>query len=126
MARFDKYDPVSGGFRAKLNASFTGAAAPLGVGINTSGRVVAGAGNTGIVGVVCSPRDHAAGEPIDVMTDGEIVEFAGSAGVTYTANTTTGVISNGAASATQTKVGFCVEADRLIVRVNADRGFDAT
>lgn len=126
MARIDKYDPVSGGFRAPLNAAFTGAAAPLGVGINSSGRVVAGAGQTGIIGVVCSPRDHAAGEWIDVMTDGELVEFGGAAGTAYTANTTTGVVSNGAASATQTKVGFTVEADRLIVRVNADRGFDAT
>lgn len=126
MARIDKYNPVSGGFRAPLNAAYTGAAAPLAVGLNSSGRVVAGAGQTGIVGVVCSPRDHAAGEPIDVMTHGELVEFAGAAGTIYTANTTTGVISNGAASATQTKVGFTVEADRLVVRVNADRGFDAT
>lgn len=116
MARFDKYDPVSGGFRAPLNAAFTGAVAPIAVGINASGRVVVGAGTTGIVGVVCSPRDHAAGEPIDVMTAGELVEFGGAAGTVYTANTTTGVISTTAKSATQHVVGHTVEADRLIVR----------
>lgn len=125
MARIDKYDPVSGGFRAPLNASFTGAAAPLGVGINSSGRVVAGAGQTGIVGVVCSPRDHAAAEVIDVMTAGELVEFGGAAGTVYTANTTTGVITNGAISATQVPIGYTVEADRLIVRTSVEH-HDAT
>lgn len=126
MARIDKYQPVAGGFRAPLNAAFTGAAAPLGVGLNSSGRVVAGAGATGIIGVVCSPVDKAAGDPIDVMTAGELIEFGGAAGTVYTADTTSGAIGTTAASATKTKVGFTVEADRLIVRVQADRGFDAT
>ncbi len=125
MARIDKYDPVSGGFRARLNANYTGAAAPLAVGLNSSGRIVAGAGQTGIVGVVCSPRDHAAGDPLDVMTSGELVEFSGAAATVYTANTTTGVISNAAASATQVPIGFTVEATRLIVR-KAVPTFDAT
>lgn len=125
MARIDKYDPYAGGFRAPLNAAFTGAAAPLGVGLNSSGRVVAGAGQTGIIGVVCSPADLAAADPIDVMTSGELVEFGGAAGTLYTANTTTGVISNSAASATQIVVGFTVEADRLIVRITPEQ-HDAT
>jgi hypothetical protein len=43
-----------------------------------------------------------------------------AAGTVYTANTTTGVISNAAASATQTPVGFTVEAARLIVRRSAN------
>lgn len=126
MARHDKSVPGVGSLRAPLNAAFTGAAAPLGVGLNSSGRVVAGAGNTGIIGVVCSPVDMAAGDIIDIYDIAELVEFGGAAGTVYTANTTTGVISNAAASATQTKVGYAVEGDRLIVRVNADRGFDAT
>jgi hypothetical protein len=118
MARFDKYDPISGGFRAALNADYTGSANPVGVGVNTSGRVVVGVGAAaiGICGVICQPKNRKAGEVIDVMTSGEIVEFAGSAGVAYTANTTTGAITNGAASATQQAVGFTVEASRLIVR----------
>lgn len=126
MARIDKYDPISGGFRAPLNAAYTGAAAPIGVGLNSSGRVVAGAGVTGIIGVICCPYDKAAGDTVDVMTAGELAEFGGAAGTIYTADTTTGAIGTTAASATKTKVGFTVEADRLIVRVAADRGFDAT
>lgn len=118
MARIDKYDPISGGFRAPLNAAYTGAAAPIAVGINGSGRVVAGASVTGIVGIICSPYNKAAGDIVDVMTDGELVEFGGAAGTVYTANTTTGVISSAAGSVTQVVVGFTVEADRLIVRVD--------
>lgn len=125
MARIDKYDPVDGGFRAPLNASRSGAAAPVGVGINSSGRVVAGAGQTGIVGVLCKPDDAAAADIMDVMTHGELVEFGGAAGTVYTANTTTGVISNAAVSATQVPVGFTVEGDRLVVRMSLPE-FDAT
>lgn len=125
MARIDKVVPGVGSFRAPLNAAFTGAVAPLGVGINTSGRVVAGAGDTGIIGIVVSPADMAAGEPIDVLRFAELVEFGGAAGTVYTANTTTGVITTGAASATQKVVGHTVEADRLIVGVQGPE-FDAT
>lgn len=117
MARIDKYDGVDGGFRAPLAANRSGAAAPIGVGLDVNGRIVAGAGNTGIAGVLCMPDDHSAGDILDAMTDGELVEFAGVAGTSYTANTTTGVISSAAASATQIPVGFTVEATRLIVRV---------
>ena len=124
MARIDKYQPTAGGFRAPLNAAYTGAVAPIGVGINSSGRVVVGAGQTGIVGVICSPYDKAAGDIIDVMTNGELVEFGGAAGTTYTENTNTGVISTGAAPATQVPVGFAGEADRLIVR-KSTAPFDA-
>jgi hypothetical protein len=116
MARIDKYNPVSGGFRAPLNAALTGAAAPVAVSINTSGRVVVGGGTIGVVGVICCPYDKAAGEIVDVMTSGELVEFGGTAGTVYTANTTTGALSNGAKSATQHVVGWTVEPDRLIVR----------
>lgn len=116
MARIDKTDSAIGVFRAPLNAAYTGAAAAIGVGLNSSGRVVVGAGQTGIVGIIVSPYDKAAGDVIDVLTAGELVEFGGAAATVYTANTTTGVISSGAASATQTPIGFTVEADRLIVR----------
>lgn len=115
MARIDKTEPNVGSFRAPLNAAYTGAVAPLAVGINSSGRVVAGAGQTGIVGIVVSPVNKAAGDIIDVLHLGQLVEFGGVAGTVYTANTTTGVISSAAKSATQHVVGFTVEADRLIV-----------
>ena len=126
MARIDKTDSAVGGTRAPLNANLTGAAAPLGVGINSSGRVVAGASQTGIIGVIVSPYDKVAGDIIDVLQLADLVEFGGVAGTVYTANTTTGVISSAAASATQKVVGFTVEADRLVVRCMPDRGFDAT
>lgn len=120
MARFDKYNPVSGGFRAPLNASYTGSANVVGVGINGSGKVVVGAGVTGVIGAICSPLSKNAGDIIDVMTDGEIVQAALVAGTLYTVNTTSGAVSSAAPSATQTPLGWTVEADRLIVR--AQRG----
>jgi hypothetical protein len=120
MARFDKYNPVSGGFRAPLNASYTGSANVVGVGVNGSGKVVVGGGVTGVIGVICSPLSKNAGDIIDVMTDGEIVQAGLVAGTLYTVNTTTGALSSAAPSATQTPLGWTVEADRLIVR--AQRG----
>lgn len=123
MARIDKYDPVSGGFRAPLNAAYTGSPNVVGVGINNQGKVVVGAGVTGVIGVICLPQDKAAGAVVDVMTDGEIVQFGGTVGSLYTVNTTTGAVSTTAASATQTPVGWTVEANRLIVR--AQRGLAA-
>src|SRR5580765_1867101 len=106
MARIDKTNPTSGSFRAPLNAALTGAAAPIAVSINTSGRVVVGAGTIGIVGIIVSPYDKGAGDIVDVLTSAELVEFGGTAGTVYTANTTTGVLSNGAKSATQHVIGW--------------------
>lgn len=121
MARYDKYDPKSGGFRAPLNADMNAVGVsgnPIGVGLNSSGRVVPGAGNTGIIGVVAPTKNMKAGEIIDVMTAGECVECVAplTAGTVITANTTTGALGVSAASATQTPIGYTVEATRLIVR----------
>jgi hypothetical protein len=118
MARIDKTEPNVGSFRAPLHANLSGAAAPIAVGINNSGRVVVGAGQSGIVGLVVSPFDKKAGDIIDVLKLGQLVEFGGTAGTVYTANTTTGVIDDTAKSATQKVVGFTVEADRLIVDIH--------
>jgi hypothetical protein len=120
MARIDKYDPVSGGFRAPLAADWVGNAAPVAVGLDSSGRVVIGVGvaGVGIVGVVCLPQDKKAGTPVDVMQEGEIVEFSGVAGTAYTGLTTApGTVGSTAADATHIRVGFTVEATRLVVRV---------
>ena len=72
--RYDKYDPISGGFRAPLDADVDAADTPLGVGLNSDGEVVAGAGNTGVVGVLWISVDKKAGDKVDVMTAGEMVE----------------------------------------------------
>lgn len=115
---YDKYDPISGGFRAPLAADMDAADTPIGVGLDSSGEVDPGEGQTGVIGVVCLTRDMKAGDIVDVMTDGEIADAAGiAAGTVVTANTTTGVISDGDASASQIAVGFTAEASRLIVRV---------
>lgn len=114
MARIDKLDPVDGTFRAPLAANRTGSALPVGVGLDASGRVVAGGGNSGVIGVLCDPNTRVAGDVVDVLKDCELVEFAGVAGTKYYANDTTGVISSTGGAGT-TYVGHSVEATRLIV-----------
>ena len=126
MSRYDKYEPHAGGFRAPLAAAIVLADGfrAYGVGLNTSGRVVLGQGNTGIIGVLIAHGAKNVGDIVDVMTSGEIAEYtltAGTAaniGVTQTANTTTGLITETAASATQIAVGFTQAVDRLIVRAD--------
>jgi len=87
MARFDKYDPFSGGFRGVLNAAI--AAVDVGkiyaVSVNGSNRVIrTGISATAdIAGVICAVRPMAAGDPIDVMTAGEIVEALETAGTAF-------------------------------------------
>lgn len=115
MARYDKYDPYDGGFRAELAEAIVAddKNVAYGVGLDSSGRVVLGAGETGVVGVLIAHSAKVAGDIVDVMTDGEIVEFGGAAGTAYFANTTTGAIST---TDTGTRVGFTAEGTRLIVR----------
>ena len=133
MARYDKYDPKVGGFRAPLAADFPSADLEKiqAVGLNSSGQVVVGAGNSGIKGVLVLTKAWKAGMIVDVMTSGEIVEFGptagvpgtdfGTAGTSYYANTTTGAVStaNGAGTV---YVGHTVEKTRLIVRTDVNLG----
>lgn len=122
MARFDKYDPVSGGFRAKLNAALVTAdvGKVLGVSINSSGKVVVGgAAVADIVGVICAVRAMAANEPIDVMTQGEINDATYSAGGATAAGDRIYVaIADGATSTTNTGklVGRVIEIGRMVIR----------
>lgn len=129
IARYDKVDPYSGGFRVKLAAAITDPAkiaVPLAVGLNASGRCVEGAGATGVIGVLVVDAPKAAGEVVDVMTAGEIVDLNETnfdPGAKYYGATT------GAVNTTNTGVplGWTVGDDspttgvirsRLIVRVN--------
>lgn len=117
MPRFDKVEPKGGSFRAPLNFAIASSdvGVVVGIGLDTSGRVVKGAGNSGIVAVICPSRVMAAGEPIDCMTDGEIVDTALTAGTKYFA-----AVADGALTVTATanaKIGFTVQTWRLIVRV---------
>jgi hypothetical protein len=122
-ARYDKYDPFSGGFRAPLNADWLDAdvGIPFGVGLNASGKVVKGAGQTGVRGVlVVDAKGRKANDIVDVMTNGEIVDITSPAlvaGQKYGGVAATGVIGAAGAGA-GSEVGFTVEATRLIVRCN--------
>lgn len=120
-ARYDKYDPISGGFRAPLDVAWPAADVGelRGVGLNATGRVVVGAGNTGVRGVLVVNEAKAAGDIVDVMTHGEIVDVAGLvAGTTYYVNDATGVLETTAPAlgANKSQAGSTVEATRLVVR----------
>jgi hypothetical protein len=87
MSRFDKYDGVAGGFRAKLKLAFvvTGATPAItavnrerlfGVSIEAAtGLLLIGGAAGAVRGVVNIREDKAAGDMVDVMTMGEIINF---------------------------------------------------
>lgn len=125
MSRYDKYGPVTGGFRAALLAAIpsTDVAKIQGVRIDTAGKVVIGAtAETAIIGLICPVRAMAAGEIIDVMTSGEIVEATKTAGTAFAAGDIVTVAVSGAVGSTAVGAGFkavgkMIELDRMIVRV---------
>lgn len=126
MSRFDKYGPVTGGFRAPLNAAIS--SSDVGkiqaVSINGSGKVViGGAAETAIIGVICPVRAMAANDIIDVMTSGEIVEATKTGGtawaagdIVYAHGTTGGVGVVDAVSTSGKVIGKMIEATRMVVR----------
>ena len=136
MARYDKYDPVNGGFRAVLVAAIASSAVGgiIAVSLDANGKVVVGtAAQSGFVGVICPDKVFAAGDVIDVMTSGEIVEFttgangaafgAAVAGQIYTANASGAIQTTiPAAGVNYDRVGHSVEATRLIVRCQKAQG----
>lgn len=127
VSRIDKYEPMGGGFRAPLNAAIPLADVGkiIGVSLNGSGKVVYGAAAAaGIKGVINPVHAMGAGEIIDVMTDGEIVECtlndgttALTAGTDYYATATAGTGGITATATSNQYIGHTVENDRLIVRV---------
>lgn len=128
MARYDKYSGVTGGFRAPAAADQAEADYDVvrGAALDAQGRVVFGAaGNSGFVGVTIVDRTkRRAGDILDVMTHGEIVNVAGlAAGTTYYLSAT-GALTNvaPAVGANALKVGHTVEADRLVVRFERVQG----
>lgn len=127
MARIDKYEPLSGGTRAPLAAAWPAADLQkvVGVGLDANGRVVRGAaGNSGFVGVVCLTQVKNVGDIVDVMQDGDMVEMVGlAAGTTYYLDAA-GALSAvaPAAGVNAVRVGFTVEATRLVVRIERMQG----
>jgi hypothetical protein len=115
LARYDKYDPISGGYRALAGEVF--GPGIWGVRINASGKMIKSGAANGVDGVFCNPGplDVPINEPIDVMTRGQVVEFSGGiAGTDYYADVA-GAIT--ATVGTNVKIGVTVEADRLIILV---------
>ncbi len=117
MANYDKYDPKAGGFRAALEADWADADLKkvIGVGLNAAGRVVKGAGNTGLVGVLVLTKSLKAGDIVDIMTDGEIVDLGGNPGTVMYAAPSDGAVT-ATSAAGKTRVGHTVKGDRLVVR----------
>jgi hypothetical protein len=140
VSRYDKYDPKDGGFRAPLNAAWNATSGPsgvtdldrvIGVALNGSGRLIKATTVAGCVGVVVVSGAKAAGDIVDVMTDGEIVELAAAdlqaattpvAGTKYYLDVTAGRLTATAPTPAGTNgfyVGTTVEAGRLVVRTQA-------
>lgn len=142
-ARYDQVEPHVGIVRVPLNADLTfssdGEFGPKAVSINNSGRLVIGtAGQSGCVGVLIKNiaqlpggllgtvvpingwMGGKAGDIMDVMTQGEIVDLdvddfpAGSA---IYAEPDGDLIADDAAG--NVYIGFTIEAGRLFVNVNA-------
>jgi hypothetical protein len=131
MARYDKYDPVSGGFRARLG--FAPVAGEVGdviaVNVDGSGLVQKGSA-TACDGVICLSSLLAQGDVVDVMTDGEIVDIVAGNGVTgFATGATVYSAASGAVGTTApgagvngVRIGKFVEAWRLVVRVRPVQG----
>lgn len=125
MARYDKYDPISGGFRAPLAADW--GAGDVGVvravSLDGNGRVVkVAAADTALAALVID-QTMAAGDIVDCMTAGEIVEVGLAAGTVYYSKAdATLETAAPAAAANKVKIGHTVEADRLVVRVQKVQG----
>jgi hypothetical protein len=133
ISRFDKYDPISGGFRGKLKVALTVTTAlekerVFGVSIEAAtGLLVLGGAATAIVGLIQVRESKAAGDVVDVMTSGEIVDqFFLNDGSTATVLGTAYYVDNvtGALTATTTsnkrvaqRVADSPDKGRMIVRV---------
>jgi len=125
-ARIDKTESSVGVVRGVLNADIANTEwnRLRAVGINSSGKVVLGAGQSGIVGIAIIDRtNYRAGRRVDIFKLGEAILTNDAtensilvAGTRYTANTTTGVVSAAAASASQIAIGYTQEADRFIIQ----------
>lgn len=134
--RYDQVEPHVGIVRAPLAANLTfdanGEFGPVAVSLDANGRVVVGtAGQSGYAGVLVKnvPMVPAgrftagqvinnwmggrAGDVVDIMTRGQIVDVVGLAAGTRVYATPAGALT--ATAAGNTYVGYTVEANRLVV-----------
>ena len=144
MARYDKYGPKTGGFRAPLAAAWNATSGPAGVtdlnrvivvGLNASGQVIKATAAIAAVGILILSEAHAAGDIVDVMTAGEVFDLsaadiqgasAPTAGTQYVLDTTASRLAAQAGVPTAGtnffRVGTTVEAARLVVRCGLLQG----
>lgn len=121
-ARVDKTNSQVGVVRAYLAADIASSEwnKLRAVGLNSSGKVVLGAGASGIKGIaIFDSTNSKAGKRVDIFKLAEFIVSGADllvAATNYTANTTTGVVSSTAASGTQIAVGYTVENDRLVMQ----------
>ena len=143
---YDIYEPMAGGFRARLATSLAadlvnGGIGPIAVSLNANGRMVKGtAGQSGLVGILLknvargpvgswdtslqgTPNANApigvrAGDAVDIMTNGTIVNLNPT---DFPAGTKIFALANGTLSKTSATgaipIGFTVDAGHLVVRV---------
>ncbi len=109
MARYDKVHMI---VRAPAGTALATGGSVISVGLNAGGSVVP-SGTADALGVVVVPGSVGAGHVIGVLLRGEIVEFGGSVAKNYYAGA--GGTIGTAGVGTNSKVGFTVEGDRLIV-----------
>jgi len=127
MPRIDKTESAVGVVRADLAADWaTGDLGGIfGVGLDTTGRIVKGAGNTGVVAIVNpNPRARFQGDRADMFKLGDVVDCVGlTAGRRAYASGTTGVIttpaSAPAAGSGAVPIGYTIEADHLVIQIGA-------
>lgn len=142
ISRYDKYGPLVGGFRAGVNAAWTATSGPgsvtdlfrvTGVQLNANGRLVRATTALAACGIVVIHGAKAAGEIVDVMTGGEVVELdaldiqggtAPTAGTAYYLDFTAGRLTATAPGAgiNAFRVGYTVESTRLVVRTGLVQG----
>jgi hypothetical protein len=134
MARYDQSDPINSTFRVDIAANYPDAnlGKLYGVGLDSSGKLIIGAGQDGICGVLVLNQKPGRVGPlrevprVDVMFSGEITDFGPTAGVPGTDFGVAGTAyySDAAGNITSTWaagswfVGRTVEPDRLIVNVS--------
>lgn len=109
MARYDKVHMI---VRAPAGTALATGGSVQSVMLNAGGSVVP-SGTADALGVIVVPGTVTAGHVIGVLLRGEIVEFGGSVGKNYYAGA--GGTIGTANPTTNTKVGFTVEATRLVV-----------
>jgi hypothetical protein len=124
MARFDKVDPKDGSFRVKLGFAVVAADVGKVIPIDITGAGLAAraaANSVACRGVICPTAPTPQGDPIDCMTDGEIVDVnlvnTDVTGAVAGADIKAGAAGTVDAAGTGKSIGWMVENWRLIVRL---------